>query len=252
MPCIRAIPAIQRAAPLLTALCLAATGGSAMAEDLPPPPVDVGPTRIPAAVQTFVDRRDAGIIKQRYDYSCGAASFATLLTYGLDDPIDEEEVIARVVARLTETESGRLKSSGLSLLDLQKLAIERGHKAEGFRLHIDQLARIERPVIVFIKPFGYAHFAVLRGIRGDRVHLADPSLGHWRMPLWKFREMWADAQGRGVIFVAERKDGRWLADGALALPPGPGGVRPELLSARQLLDVARRPEIHPMIRFPTP
>ena len=86
-------------------------------------------------------------------------------------------MIARVVARLAETESGRLKSSGLSLLDLQKLAIERGHKAEGFRLHIDQLSRIERPVIVFIKPFGYAHFAVLRGIRGDRVHLADPSLG---------------------------------------------------------------------------
>jgi uncharacterized protein len=243
MPILRA----SVAALLSAALCAVAA-----AEDSPPLPVRIGPARIEAPVQSFVERRDAGIIKQRYDYSCGAASFATLLSYGLDDPIEEEEVIARVVARLGGDETGRLRSSGLSLLDLQKLAVERGHKAEGFRLHIDQLPRIERPVIVFIKPFGYAHFAVLRGIRGDRVHLADPSLGHWRMPLWRFREMWADAQGKGVIFVAERKDGRWLADGALALPPGPGGVRPELLSARQMLDVARRSEIIPTIKPLTP
>jgi predicted double-glycine peptidase len=247
MPYSRASIAAFCHASLVAAVLFAAGPVAIAGDDLPEPPVDIGPTRISVPVRSFVERRDAGIIKQRYDYSCGAASFATLLTYGLDDPIEEEEVIARVVARLTETESDRLKSSGLSLLDLQKLAIERGHKAEGFRLHIDQLSRIERPVIVFIKPFGYAHFAVLRGIRGDRVHLADPSLGHWRLPLWKFREMWADAQGKGVIFVAERKDGRWLANGSLALAPGPGGVRPELLSVRQLLDVTRRPEIHPAL-----
>src|SRR5207302_1409027 len=80
----------------------------------------------------------------------------------------------------------------------------RGHKAQGFRLHYDQLAKLSRPVIVFVKPGGYAHFAVLKGVQGDRVYVADPSLGNVRMPLYRFVDMWADESGRGVIFAVER------------------------------------------------
>lgn len=172
-------------------------------------PVNVGAARASIQVNSVRALRDAGVVKQRYDYSCGAASLATLLSFGLDDPVDEDWVLKTLLEPLSSDELGALQKKGLSLLDLQKLAQIRGHKAQGFRLAADQLARLKRPVIVFIKPGGYEHFAVFRGVRGDRVHVADPSLGNVRMPLYRFLDMWADASGRGVIFAVERQDGTW-------------------------------------------
>jgi uncharacterized protein len=117
---------------------------------------------------------------------------------------------------------------------LQRLAQKRGHKAQGFRIHRDQLPKISRPVIVFIKPHGYEHFAVLKGLRGDRVLLADPSLGNVRMPLYRFLDMWADESGRGVIFAVERNDGSWPERYALQLP-GSTGAPLEALVAERLM-----------------
>ena len=33
------------------------------------------------AIESWVERRDEGVVKQSLDYSCGVASVATLLTY---------------------------------------------------------------------------------------------------------------------------------------------------------------------------
>jgi uncharacterized protein len=222
--------------PALASLVLALAAGAAQAEPLRLP-AEIG--RATVAVQSFKSLRDHGIVKQQHDYSCGAASLATLLTYGLDDPVGEAEILERVIARLVGEQEAELKAKGVSLLDLKAVTEDRGHRASGFRLELAQLGRIARPVMVFIRPFGYEHFAVLRGIRNGTVHLADPSLGHWRMPLSKFAAMWADDSGRGVIFIVERRDGRWLDTGPLAL-----GVQPlaptELLAIRSQIDPARR------------
>ena len=86
--------------------------------------------------------RDAGVVKQRYDYSCGAASLATLLTYGLNDRVDEDGLLRALLESLKSDELTELQRKGLSLRDLQRLAQTRGHKAQGFRLHHDQLAKL--------------------------------------------------------------------------------------------------------------
>ena len=52
------------------------------------------------------------------------------------------------------------------------------------------LGKLNGPVIVFIEPRGYKNFAVMRGFRGDRVHLADPSRGNIRMPAYRFQDSW--------------------------------------------------------------
>lgn len=223
------------AAPKL-ALALALAAGAAQAEPLALP-AETG--RIAVSVRSFKALRDHGIVKQQHDYSCGAASLATLLTYGLDDPVGEAEVLERVIARLAGDQESELMAKGLSLLDLKAVAEERGHRASGFRLELAQLGRITRPVMVFIRPFGYEHFAVLRGIRDGTVFLADPSLGHWRMSLAKFAAMWADDSGRGVIFIVERRDGRWLDQGPLAFGARPLN-RTELLALRPQIDPARQ------------
>jgi predicted double-glycine peptidase len=198
--------------------------------------VRAGALRAEFRVKSLRALRDAGVVKQRYDYSCGSASLATLLTYGLNDPVDENALLRAILEPLSPDELTALQKKGLSLFDLQKLAQERGHKAQGFRVHQSQLPKLSRPVIVFIKPHGYEHFAVLKGLRGDRAYLADPSLGNVRMPIYRFLDMWADASGRGVVFAVEKAGGDWPQQYALQLAGGSGPPL-EVLSAGHLMSI---------------
>jgi predicted double-glycine peptidase len=200
--------------------------------------VNSGGARIEFRVGSLRALRDAGVVKQRYDYSCGSASLATLLTYGLNDPVDEDVLLHALLEPLSADELTALKKKGLSLFDLQRLAQKRGHKAQGFRVHRSQLAKLSRPVIVFIKPSGYEHFAVLKGLHGDRVHLADPSLGNVRMPLYRFLDMWADESGHGVVFAVERAAGDWPEQYALQFA-GLAGPPLEALSAGRLMEIGK-------------
>jgi len=201
--------------------------------------LDIGTgTRVFLPLKSFKDMRDGNMVRQAFDYSCGAAALATLLTFGLEDPMNEQEVLSQALQNLSQDEEKLRKKEGLSLLDLQKIAQNRGHKALGFRLDPDALTKLPGPVIVFIKPRGYEHFAVLKGIRGDRAYLADPSLGNIRTPMYKFLHMWLDDKGKGVIFVVERADGTWPPDYSLQLPLH-GEWQPEVLSTRELLEIGR-------------
>jgi predicted double-glycine peptidase len=198
--------------------------------------VKSGALRAEFRVKSLRALRDEGVVKQRYDYSCGSASLATLLTYGLDDPVDENALLRAILEPLSPDELKALQKKGLSLFDLQKLAQGRGHKAQGFRVHQSQLPKLSRPVIVFIKPGGYEHFAVLKGLRGDRAYLADPSLGNVRMPIYRFLDMWADASGRGVVFAVEKAGGDWPERYALQLAGG-ADTPLEVLSAGRLMSI---------------
>lgn len=209
--------------------------------------IDIGPTRVPGRVMSFRELRDRAVVRQQFDFSCGAAAFATLLRYGFGEAIDEETILRELFADKNAAEQRLIRNKGLSLLDMQKLAKERGYKAQGFRLAPDQLQKLRRPVLVFIQPLGYQHFAVLRGFRGDRAILADPSMGNWSLTLPRFLEMWLDASGRGVIFVIERRDG-WPAESPLYLD----APRPVAAPAtpRQLGDPPRFPSPPPAFRSP--
>ena len=200
--------------------------------------VNAGALRTDFHIRSLRELRDAGVVKQRYDYSCGSASLATLLTYGLNDPVDEDALLRALLEPLSPDELTALQKKGLSLFNLQQLAQKRGHKAQGFRVHQSQLAKLSRPVIVFIKPHGYEHFAVLKGLRGDRVHLADPSLGNVRMPLYRFLDMWADESGRGVVFAVERAVGDWPERYALRLADR-ADTPLEVLSAERLMEIGK-------------
>jgi predicted double-glycine peptidase len=93
-------------------------------------------------------------------------------------------------------------------------------------------------VIVFIRPRGYRHFAVFKGLRGGRAYLADPSLGNVRMPLYRFLRMWADESGRGVILVVERSGSSWPQRFALQLAAD-GSPPLEALSAARMIEVGK-------------
>jgi len=194
-----------------------------------------GPGIDPPA-RSMKDLRDRNVVKQRFDFSCGAAALATILRYGFGEAVTERDILTELFDLLTEEERETVRSTGFSLLHLQRVAQARGYQAQGFRLSPDQLPNLGGPVIVFIEPRGYQHFAVLRGVRGDRVYLADPSRGNVRMPAYAFLEGWLQDDGQGIIFVVEPETG--LPEQPSPLTPGTKGLpHPEILTARELLGV---------------
>jgi predicted double-glycine peptidase len=184
-------------------------------------------------------RRDRAVVKQALDYSCGAAALATLMRFGFGDAVDEREIVNDLLAPLDGDAEVLRRKEGFSLLDLKTVAEGRGYAAAGFRIAPDDLGDLGGPVIIYFAPHGYAHFAVLKAIRRDRVFLADPSRGNLRVALHSFLDSWQGEDGRGVIFVIEPRAARARLDPEherLAFPSERWG-RPELLSAEQMLAV---------------
>lgn len=148
---------------------------------------------------TLKEIRDRYVIKQQLDYSCGAAALATLMINYFGDRTSEQEILELLNVRmknLSEEEISHKKRAGFSLLDLKYVAQQKGYHADGFKLSLQQLRQLNSPVIVFVRPLGYHHFAVMRGIASDRVFLADPSRGNLTMSTSRFLDEYG-----GVAFV---------------------------------------------------
>ncbi|HVG73367.1 MAG TPA: C39 family peptidase [Vicinamibacterales bacterium] len=212
------------------AIALAGTGLSAQIT------VGAGGLRADRPARSVKDLRDANVVKQRFDFSCGAAALATMLRYGFADIVSERQILVDLFTGLSADDRRTAERTGFSLLDLQRVARTRGYEAEGFRLEPGELPMLGGPVIVFVEPRGYKHFAVLRGIRGDRVYLADPSRGNIRMPMHTFLDSWLQDDGRGIIFALEPKSN---APGSLptALHAVAPVSRPEIIAVRELLKI---------------
>jgi predicted double-glycine peptidase len=193
-------------------------------------------SRVTVPLRSFKDLRDQGVIKQRLDYSCGPAALATLLTYVWNDPISEVEIIHQTLLHLGQDQEAVRRKEGFSLLDLQRVAQARGYKAEGFRIAPEYLDKLSGPVIVFIQFRGFKHFAVLKGVRGGRVHLADPSLGNVRRAQYDFLPMWLGDDGKGIVFAVEPNDPTRQPSTFGSLQDLP---RPEMLTVRQMLEIGR-------------
>ncbi len=191
------------------------------------------------------DLRDQNVIKQRFDFSCGAAALATILRYGFGENVTERQILIELFDLLSEEEKAVARSMGFSLLHLQRVAQARGYNAQGFRLEPDLLPMLDGSVIVFIEPRGYKHFGVLRGVRDDRVYLADPSRGNIRVPGYSFLDSWLQDDGKGIIFVVEPKTSVPANTMPLTLAAAAGLSRPEIMSAREMLAVG-----NPLLRLP--
>lgn len=167
---------------------------TAVAADTSSYPVDEPGTEKPR--QTLLDIRFKNVVRQKLDFSCGAAALSTLLTYYFGDSTTEAELLEILESSLSADENDQRTLTGYSLLDLKNAASVKGYDAAGYRLSFEQLRQLASPVIVYVVPLGYKHFAVLRGVVGDRVWLADPSRGNLRMSVSRFMNEWG-----GVAFV---------------------------------------------------
>lgn len=162
-------------------------------------------------VRSLLEIRQANVVVQQWDASCGAAALATLLTYHHGDPVSERAVAQAMLGR---TDPLRVKvRGGFSLLDLKRFAEARGFQADGYiGVSLDELAAFGA-AIVPVDFEGYPHFVVFRGRRGERILLSDPAFGNRSVEVEDFQKAW-----QRMAFVVERP-------GAGAPPSGLG---PEL------------------------
>ncbi|HEZ5230463.1 TPA: C39 family peptidase [Neisseria meningitidis] len=136
-------------------------------------------------IQSWKERRDFNIVKQDLDFSCGAASVATLLNNFYGQKLTEEEVLEKLDK----------EQMPASFEDMRRIMPDLGFEAKGYALSFEQLAQLQIPVIVYLKYRKDDHFSVLRGIDGNTVLLADPSLGHVSMSRAQFLDAWQTREG---------------------------------------------------------
>jgi uncharacterized protein len=125
---------------------------------------------------------------QKYDFSCGSAALATLLTYHYNFPVNEQTVFEEMYA---QGDQQKIHKEGFSLLDMKRYLASHGFVADGFEHQpLDKLVQARVPAIALIDENGYHHFVVIKGVQEDRVLLGDPAQGTRAMPRPLFEERW--------------------------------------------------------------
>lgn len=153
-------------------------------------------------VRSLREIRQANVVVQQWDTSCGAAALATLLTYQHGLPVPEKAIAE---AMLQRSDPLKVKvRGGFSLLDLKRYADAQGLQGVGYmNLSLENLLEMA-PAIVPVVFRGYPHFVVVRGKAGDNMLLADPAFGNRTVNVGTFERSW---QGN-IGFVVQRRDGK--------------------------------------------
>ncbi|MEE9543712.1 MAG: C39 family peptidase, partial [Thermodesulfobacteriota bacterium] len=162
--------------------------------------INIGGIAIEKEIKSLREINISNVVTQKYDYSCGSAAMATLLSY-FGDTVEEREIIDKIL-KIGDIDK-IIKRKGFSLLDLKRFAEGRGYKAEGYRADfLSDLEKLKTPVLLPITINNYKHFVIFRGVSGDRVFLADPAKGNVTLPFYQFEKFWFD----NVFLVVSRKD----------------------------------------------
>lgn len=176
--------------------------------------------------------RDAQVVKQDLDYSCGAASLATLLNNFYGQDLTEEALL-----KAMDKGDGRA-----SFDDMVKALPKFGFRAQGFAASWEQLTRLKMPIIVYVKHRKNDHFSVLRGINQDTVWLADPSLGNRTYSRNQFLAMWqtrqdsenADLAGKFLAVLPMQANGKQTDIFFTKTPERQTGMALEMLAHQRL------------------
>lgn len=140
-------------------------------------------------------------VRQQYDFSCGSAAVATLLTYQYGYPVTEQEVFQEMYLRGNQP---KIRQEGFSLLDMKRFLEARGFLADGYELPLSKLEETQVPAIVLIVENGYHHFVVVKGVRGNRVLVGDPAMGTRALSREHFERIWDS----NLLFVIHNRTDR--------------------------------------------
>ena len=151
----------------------------------------VGDYKVP--IKSVIDVRYAGVVRQKYDFSCGSAALATLLRFHYNLDVQEEAAFRGMWDR---GDRAQIRRVGFSLLDMKRWLASRGIVADGYKVPLAKITETGIPGIALIAIKSYRHFVVVKGIDRTSVLLGDPSTGMTIMPIDKFTAAW-----NGIYFV---------------------------------------------------
>ncbi len=177
-------------------------------------------TVIKKNVISLREHRYINLVQQQTDFSCGAASLATILRYAYGLDVTEEDMLDGLFA---VSDPAVVEQQGFSLLNIKHYIERVGFRGRGYKLDERTLDELKIPTIVLLDLNGYKHFVVLKRSAEDRVYLADPALGNKIMPKEEFMKNW-----NGIVFAIIGKG--FNRQSVLLNPPPP-------LTARNLIDV---------------
>lgn len=176
--------------------CMATLPAVSGAEQASLPSMGSGDVFMP--VTSIRQARLAGTLLQQYDFSCGSAAVATLLTHHYGYPVSESMVFEYMYQH---GDQSKIQREGFSLLDMKRFLQARGFEADGFKQTLDKLAEARVPAIALINDNGYHHFVVIKGLRGERVLIGDPANGTRAVARQAFEASWQS----GLLFVIHNR-----------------------------------------------
>lgn len=152
----------------------------------------VGNYAIP--VTSVKEARFKATLRQQYDFSCGSAALATLLSHHYGQTVSEQLVFE---AMFNAGDQEKIRKEGFSLLDMKNYLKNQGYEADGFELPLPSLVDAGLPAIVLVSDKGYQHFVVVKGLRDGRILLGDPAGGTRAISIAAFEAIWSNK----VLFV---------------------------------------------------
>lgn len=188
---------MKTACAVAVVLLLAASAAPAMKAEVQTSPG----TSYPVRMTSLKEARFRNTIRQKYDFSCGSAAVATLLTYQYGDPVDEQVAFD---AMFTHGDQAKIGKEGFSLLDIKRFLASRGFQADGFQVPLERLDMEGVPAIVLINERGYHHFVVVKGYKNGRVLIGDPARGTRAMSRRRFDALWTNH----IVFVIHNERDR--------------------------------------------
>lgn len=144
-------------------------------------------------VASWNERKFTNLVRQRTDFSCGAATLATIFNYAYDRKTSEQQVLLNM---LKIADPDIVRERGFSLLDMKRYSQAIGMTADGYEVDYAALVGLKVPAIALLDIKGYKHFVVIQRASGDFINLGDPALGNRVMSRKNFEAAW-----NGVAFV---------------------------------------------------
>ena len=193
------LPVLRRLLrPLLSGLALLCLVPGVLADRLSFPIDVVGPYTL--QVTSLKEARHLSTLRQQYDFSCGSAALATLLTHHYGRPVSEQAVF---VAMFRAGDQAKIRREGFSLLDMKHYLAAQGYQADGFEAPLEALEQIGIPAITLVSENGYNHFVVVKGLRDGRVLLGDPAFGMRAMSRERFERI---AKEKILFVIRDHQD----------------------------------------------
>jgi predicted double-glycine peptidase len=137
--------------------------------------------------ESLNELRWESVVRQQYDFSCGSAAVATLLTYHYERPTSEAEVFESMINR---GDADKIRTYGFSMLDMKQYLDSQGLNSDGFRVKLEDFIGIGLPAITLINTGGYKHFVVIKGMDDGNVLVGDPAVGTVVVPKEHFETLW--------------------------------------------------------------